>query len=307
MGGLSAGVDNLAIGWEDDGSEQGLLRVKSVVHGLVALPFRNGEFSISGSSNPILRQEQIRQNNDGSCSGVVVAVAAGSDGAENYGKMTFSFSGRVLALRWAKGISSSGAPRDFTCIIDGIHYKVSNQIYEPVDGFTAFTKANGAQVEVIADNLHSGTHVCELVFPGSTDQTNRWTLFGYAVEAGRGIQAAPRLLALCAPQALTTSMQVPLFYPPSSSSSYPETYPRGVRKLVYSNSTAGAITVTIETFYNNATSTTLAVVTVPANGSAEYDFGGPTAFDATAASGSLTLRHKASAGSAITAFLVGAY
>jgi len=49
------------------------------------------------------------------------------------------------------------------------------------------------------------------------------------------------------------------------------------------------------------------VLTCPANGSVEYDFGGSVAYDFSGASGRRTLRHKASTTSVITAQALGVF
>lgn len=302
---IGGGADKRAIGWADDNHEQGHIRAKDIGGRLVPVSWRNGQYSTGGTASATLRNESIRNNSDGTCSALSVVVAAWVySSAEGYATVKFSFAGPTLALRWAKGISTT-LPRDFTCVIDGVGYAVDNQVYDPIDGTTAWIRPTGEHCEIIADNLPNTLHTCELVFPAHADQQNRWTLFGYAVDAITGQQPPPRRLGLCKPQALTTSMAVVDFSHAASSSG--ENYPLGVRKICYSNSTAGAVVVTLEGFYNNATSTTLAVLSVPANGSAEYDFGGLLAVDYSAVSGSQTLRHKAASNSAITATLIGGF
>ncbi len=321
-------VEAQAGGWKADETEQGLLRVQTAVSGLVKLPFRYGQFTTSSEANsaapptfqasvaPSWKEDILRENSDGSCSGFSVVVpntktisisgiptaVPASDGNCYVARIVFAFPGRVLALRWAKGISST-TPRDFSCVIDGVPYNVSNQIYDPKSGAEYETPC-GEACEVIADNLTDGMHHCELVFPGAVDQANRWTIYGYAIEERLGIVPPPRCMSWCNPQVLTDSMAI--YDASHHGETSAENWAQRIRKIAYSNSSASPVTVTIENYYNS-TSATLAVLTCPANGSVEYDFGGSVAYDFSGASGRRTLRHKASTTSVITAQALGVF
>lgn len=323
-------VDAQAGGWKADETEQGLLRVQTAVSGLVKLPFRYGQFTTSSEANsvsppaaqfqasvsPSWKEDILRENSDGSCSGFSVVVpntktisisgtptaVPASDGNCYVARIVFAFPGRVLALRWAKGISST-TPRDFSCIIDGVAYNVSNQMYDPKSG-AKYETTCGETCEVIADNLTDGMHHCELVFPGSVDQSNRWTIYGYAIEERLGVIAPPRSMSWCNPQVLTDSMAI--YDASHHGETSLENWAQRIRKIAYSNSSASPVTVTLENYYNS-TSTPLAVLTCPANGSVEYDFGGPVAYDFAGSSGRRALRHKASTASVITAQALGVF
>lgn len=304
MGGFSGTGDSRAIGWEDDGSNQGVIRHKTAISGLVRVPFRDGQFTVGGTSSaeyPVLKEEIFRYNSDGTGSGLTVSITAGVAGTTKFGRLKFLFSGRVFGLRWAKSYVSSGSPRDFTVIIDGEPYAIDNQVISPDDGYTVWSTPSGEVCEIVADDLADGTHTCEIVFQGDTDQTNRWTILGYAVESR--IAAAPTRprLSLCNPQALTTSMQT---LDLSHHADGTENNATGVKAIYYSNSTAGAVAVTIEAYYTT-TATTLAVLSVPANGTVSFDFGDVVAIDHASGSGKRTVRHKAGSSSAITATVLG--
>lgn len=321
-------VEAQASGWKSDETEQGLLRVQTAVSGLVKLPFRYGQFTTSSEANsaapptfqasvaPSWKEDILRENSDGSCSGFSVVVpntktisisgiptaVPASDGNCYVARIVFAFPGRVLALRWAKGISST-TPRDFSCIIDGVAHNVSNQIYDPKSG-AEYETTCGEACEVIADNLTDGLHHCELVFPGAVDQANRWTIYGYAIEDRLGVIAPPRCMSWCNPQVLTDSMAI--YDASHHGETSAENWAQRIRKVAYSNSSASPVTVTLENYYNS-TAATLAVLTVPASGSVEYDFGGSVAYDFSGASGRRTLRHKASTASVITAQALGVF
>lgn len=292
-------------GFKDDGSEQGLVRVQSVISGLVRLPFLPGQYSLSSNTapsvQPTYKADIYRENSDGSCSGIGVIVTQGSAGSTYVSRIVFAFYGKVLALRWARGIAAGGYPRDFTCVIDGVCYNVSNQAFDPRSG-SAYTTPSGESCVVIDDNLRDGQHICELAFPGAVDQANRWLIYGYAVESRTGANPYPRRMSWCNPQVLTTGMvYVDVSHHGETSV---ENLAYGIRRLAYSNSSASPVTVTIENYYNS-TAATLAVLTVPANGTAEYSFPGPVAYDHAGTSGRRGLRHKASANSVITAQALG--
>lgn len=296
-----------AAGYKDDGSAQGLIRVQEAISGLVRLPFRVGQYSLSSNSSssvqPVFKSDIYRENSDGSCSGMGVTVTQGTAGSTYVGRIVFSFFGKVLALRWARGIASVGDPADFTCVIDGVAYNVSNQAYDPKSG-VAYTTPSGEACVIIDDNLADGQHVCELVFPGATDQQNRWLIYGYAVESRTGAMPYPRRLSWCNPQVLTgTSTAVDASHHGETSG---ENVAYAVRRVSYSNSSSSPVVVTLENNYNG-TLTPLGVITIPANGADHYDFPGPVAYDPAGSSGRRALQHKASVDSVITAQMLGEF
>lgn len=306
-------VEAQAGGWRADETEQGLIRVQEAISGLVRLPFMPGQYSLSSNSapsvQPTYKADIYRENSDGSCSGFSVVVTQGTEGSTYVARIVFSFFGRVLALRWARGIAS-GEARDFTCVIDGVAHNVSNQQYDPRSGSDYETPAGEACV-VVDDNLADGQHVCELVFPGATDQANRWLIYGYAVESRTGAVPYPRRLSWCNPQTLTDAMAYPDRSHHGESSAENVAY--GVRKIAYSNSSASPVTVTIANVYNfdptpgSEVYYPFSTLTVSANGSAEYDFGGPVAYDVAGTSGRRALMHKASTASVITAQMLAEF
>lgn len=299
--------DEQASGWIDDGSAEGLISVKNQISGLVRMPFRQSQFVTDrGNLTPTFFASGYRFNSDGSGSGIAVVTNQGTDAANNnYVSVRFIFWGRVLGLRYLRGIASpgTGAPRDFTCYIDGFAYRVNNQLYEYYDGSLLHTNINGEHCEIIDDNLPDGVHECELIFQGSTDQQDVWTLLGYAVESRVGYVAPPRMLAFCTPQTLSTSYQVPNMANPAASSTIH--YINGIRSITYYNVSGSAVTVTMETIYNAATETIIDTFSVPAGGSYVKDFGALIAVDTSSASRSLTIRHKASASASVNSVVLG--
>lgn len=268
------------------------------------VPFIQGDFVVGGLSTPAYRSDIYLDNADGSNSGISVAVTAGVDGSENYAEISFQFYGRVLALRWQAGVSST-TPRDFTCVIDGVPYAVTNQIYDPANGQTLIITPAGNQVRVIDDNLPDGVHQCRLVFPGASDQTNRWTLYGYAVESRLGLAPYRRFSALRAPSLLTTSMAIPTWTHQSGSNS--ENNPRAVAGIQYYNSATYPVTVTLETLFNGiaGTATPLDGYIIPPGEGWLFTLGKSISTDLTAGAGSRTIRHKASVDGVVSAFVIG--
>jgi len=297
---VAISIDPLQNSIRDDATEQGVSRVESVFGELVRVPFREGHFTIGGSSLGTFRRDQYRLNSDGSNSGISVAVVAGTDAAANYATIKFVVCGRVIGLRWLKGQSVS-IPRDFSVKIDGVSYLVPNQIYDPMDGTTLYTTPEGEFGAIIAKDLPDTEHVVEIICNGNSDQSNRWVFLGYMAERRVGYTERPRLDALCTSSTLTTSMVIPTYSHPTTSLA--ENKPRGVRGIYYYNLTAGAVTVSVDTngviFWSKS---------IPANDTVFLDFGVlGIATDIVSVSGSNTLRHMASANTSISATVLGVF
>lgn len=299
---IGGGSDNRAMGWRDTDHPEGVLAVKTEVSGLVRVPFRTGQVILSGSSVPLLKEDIYRFNSDGTGSGISVAVTQGTAGTCHQAKISFAFAGRALGLRWLRGYVSSGAPRDFTVCIDGVSYAVNNQLPQTNNGLSEVAYIIGEHCEVIDDNLSDGVHLCEIIVPGATDQVNRVTLLGYAIESRTGATPPRRRLSWCNPQALTTTA-VSADYT-HHAELLTENDVCGIRKISYYNSSGGAVTVTGENYYTT-TASTLFIKSIPAGETWEYDFGDVVAYDHASGSGKRAFRHKASSNSAVVAQVLG--
>lgn len=318
-----------ASGWRPGNSSSGNephghLSTIEGVSGLVRVPWMYGQFEVlsSSASLPVLRGEAYRGNGDGSGQAITVTITTNASAvACDAMRIRFAFSGRVLALRWAKGYDSGGSPRNFSAVIDGVAYHVDNsQVKDYVYSQSLLNSdlslpqfmplyPNGETCVVIASDLPDGPHQCELVFQGDAagGSTRRWTIYGYACESRAGYFAPPRLAGFCRQQAVPTGTPgVPDYAHPLNASDITN-YPRAVAAIYYNNTTVSAITVTVQTYYNNATAETIEVINVPANGSAKFTPVCPLAIDRGAAgSGATVLRHIASA-TGVTAKVLGAF
>jgi len=293
-------IDPFQNAMRDDATEQGVARVESVFGELVRVPFREGHFTLSGSSLGTFRRDQYRLNSDGSNSGISVAVAAGTDASANYTTIKFLVYGRVIGLRWLKGQSTT-IPRDFSVKIDGVSYLVPNQIYDPMDGTTLYTTPEGEFGAIIAKDLPDTEHVVEIICNGSADQSNRWAFLGYLAERRVGYTEQPRLDGLCTTTTLTTAMAIPNYG--SVASSLAEYKPRGIRGIFYYNTTGAPVTVSVEiasvTFWSKA---------IPANSTEFLDFGAlGISTDLASVTGSNTIKHMASANTSISATVLGVF
>lgn len=315
-------ISEYASGWRPGGSDagneaQGHLSTQEGVSGLVRVPWKYGQFEVlsTSASLPVLRGEAYRGNGDGSGQAITVTITANASAtACDAMRIRFSFTGRVFALRWQKGYDSSATlaspPRNFSAVIDGVAYEIDNsQVKDFVYSQSLLNTdlslpqfmplyPSGDVCVVVADDLPDGVHQCELVFQGdaSGGVTKRWTIFGYACESRVGYVDHPRLTGFCRQQAVGNgTFAVPDYVHPLNASDLTN-YPRAVAAIYYNNTTGSAITVTVQTYYNNATAETVEVISVPANGTAKFSPPSPIAIDRGAvASGATVLRHSASA------------
>jgi len=274
-------IDPQAAGWEDDGTESGAIRVKSVRGDLVPVPFRSTYYQGDvGSGCSVSWQSQgIVTNEDGSMTGLLVSVAAGV----NAGATVWQpFYGRVLGIRFSR--NPSQAPADFGVLIDGVAYPVLG----PPPGWEAVeaVSLNEAALMVAADNLADGWHMAQLAFP-SGGGPRQWVLHGLLVEQRAGYRPPPRQLQLIGTAALTTTQTaIPNVY-----SNYPAVL--GLRGILYTNISGSAATVTVKNG-----SAVMWQKSLAAGDSATLDFGERLAIDS-------GLTHAAGANSAINATPLG--
>lgn len=322
-------ISEYASGWRpghnSDGNEgQGYIASREGVSGLVRVPWMYGQFEFLTTSGnlPVLRADAYRGNGDGSGQAITVTIAPNASAtACDCMRIRFGFSGKVFALRWQKGYDTGGSPKNFSAVIDGVAYPVDNsQVKDFVYSQSLLSSSmglpqfmtnypNGDTCVVIADDLPDGPHQCELVFQGdgSGGSTRRWTIYGYACESRVGYTPPTRLAGFCRAQLVDhVAYGVPDYAHPLNASDLTN-YPRGIGAISYNNTTGSAITVTVQTFFNNTTAETLEVISVPANGSARFSPPYPIAIDRGASgSGATVIRHIASA-TGVYAKVLGVY
>jgi hypothetical protein len=189
----------------------------------------------------------------------------------------FPFYGRVFGIRHR-------FDSNFSVSIDGVSYgEVAGKHSYLVNEGTSIS--DGESLIIIDDSLPDGVHYAEIMVVAPTSGTNTVVLFGYLAEERVGYSERPRTNYFIAPASVpTTSTAI-------ARGSSPKTL-RSVRKIIYANTTASPITVSV---YNNTT--IMWTKSVPANDTIEFDFGEKTSVD-------VTLKHMASA-SGVNATVVG--
>jgi len=140
----------------------------------------------------------------------------------------------------------------------------------------------------VGDTTISVTALAAALSAGDAGGASRSVLlFGLLLERRAGYQEQPRVGQLLTPVTLTTS-QVAVPGTPTTATGL-----RTIRKIVYANTTAGAITVTVQ---SNAV--TIWSRSIAANSTEELDFGIPVGYTS-------LITHAASAGSSVNATVVG--
>lgn len=201
-------------------------------------------------------------NPDGSCRSIGISIIGSSTRAAGATFITRVF-GRSVGVRWRR--AGSSPPPIFDLVIDGVAYRC----YEGVS-YGSEATYNG---EFVVRDLDERNHDVSLVIPdsGVTSTNYFFMLFGFLAE-GIGWQKRLRGATVSAPAAVpfTPAAAGAISYQ-TASAVWPMS---AVRKIIYYNTTGADITVTI---YRDTTAMT--AVLVPANKSAELDFGEPVVFD----------------------------
>lgn len=290
MGAVAAFVSSRT-SWEDDGSEAGTISTRLVRGDLAPLPFDALQYyaDLIGSATATYQTQGVWSNPDGSGTGVNVSVPAGlTQGV----RIWLPFYGRGFGVRWRRDTATTAA----------ISVAVNGQAVQVATGYLPLLTAEGLTTQfadaearaVTHDHLaNDGPHVAEIVVVSDPSATQTITLYGVLVDARAGNRTLPRLAQVQTASTLTTgAVEIPTGRGTSLAM-------RGIRKVLYANTSAGAVTVTVK----NSTSV-LKAFYLAASGTAgdcaEFDPG-----ESVAASANFT--HQASAGSAVTATVIGVY
>lgn len=206
------------------------LSVETIDNGLVKVPFTERLVSISKPGSTATLGSGHSYNEDGSDTGINVNVPAGKG---NGVSIRFPFYGKVFGLRWRRNSSAC----DFSVLIDGV-------AYGPITGNHNYFVNEGESVVdtdslvIIKDDLGKGTHYAEIVVT-SGQSTNAIAFLGLLLEKRAGYSEKPRINGISVPVALgTTPTAIPQTTNLDSLSN--------VKKLLFVNTTASAITVTLE-------------------------------------------------------------
>jgi len=273
--------------------------VKNARPDLVKVPFRQNHYLLAatGSAAASFQYNTAPENGDASNSGIQITVPAGI----NQGMiLKFWFYGTTVGLRWYPQYNNQDV--DFGVLIDGMSFDVlesDREAYAPMiaeNQYWAFN--NSERLEILAQDLPDGKHQCELHFPSNLAAgagNTVWFLWGFLAERRAGYVDFPRILdSPSTAHVLTTgAAQVPNIYSNNANIF------RWFRKIIYTNTSGSAVTVTVA----NGTGTIWQTV-LAASGSAgcsdAFDPGDRFAADT-------ALTHKASAGSAVNATIYGGF
>lgn len=234
--------------------------------GVVKVPFREGYFAVSKSASASANfvEAGIIENGDGTGTAISITVPSGQNGAT----IRFPFYGRVFGIRHRYD-------SNFSVAIDGVSYgEVSGKhTYLVNEGMTV---TDGESLIILDEDLPDGVHYAEIMVVAPTSGTNTVVLYGFLAEARVGYKERQSTNYFVTPAAVpTTSTSV-------GRNTYPKTL-RSVRKIIYTNTTASPITITV---YSNTT--VMWSKSVPANDTIEMDFGERMSVD-------ITFKHMASA------------
>lgn len=282
------GIDPQIAGVMEDGSPTGAVRSILTRGNAVEVPFRALEYyaDLAGGATAAFQTTGVYSNPDGSATGINISVPAAADAGV---RLWVPFYGRLFGIRWRRdtGATASG----ITVTVDGVSTVVQPVVqldHLTAEGIT--TQLTDAKARAIThDNLtHDGPHVAEIVVAANPTGNATVTLFGYLADTRAGYTPLPRLGHVVSTTTLTTSaVEIPMNR--GNILAF-----RGLRKVIYTNTTATAATVTVR---NGAA--TMWSAEIPANGTATFDPGGVGA--------SAAFTHLASTASAINATVIGEY
>jgi hypothetical protein len=267
-----------ADGWYDDGSESGALRTRPIRSDLAPVPFKPGEYATELSGATVTNNVAVAENPDGSTRSLGISVAAAS--INNGFRLWQVLYGTVIGVRWKRVAGAC----DFTLVIDGVPYVVTGVENVLVNEGITVTDAHGA---FVVENLPDGKHIVELVIPADSVAVRAIELYGWLLERRWGYDQIPRAQTVTRNQLTTSQVAVP-----TSANGTPQSL-RGIRKIVYTNISAGAAKVIVQLSAN-----TIWAKSIAAGDSAELDFGAPTVLAA-------SFNHASDTATAINFLVVG--
>lgn len=259
----------------------GLIDAKLTRGDFIKIPFRSGYYYVDNVGGTASFQSQgIYDNEDGSDTGITISVPQGL----NYGvRIRFPFYGTVLGVRFRHGASYT----PFGVSIDGVAYGATATQHTYLDNEAA-SLTDGESLVMIDTDLPDGLHYADIVLTSQASAASSLFLYGIVVEKRAGYESKPRNQYIAGTTAITTTQTA------VSLGSSTTAQVRGIRQIIYTNTSASAITVTIQ---NN--SSIIWQKSIGAGDSAVFDFGSPTAVAS-------IFTHAASA-TGVNATVIGGY
>lgn len=292
----------------DDGSPSGAMLTRAVRVNAVPVPwaeigfssqlFGSGTASFFKGSGGDGKTSPVSYNSDGS--GTTLQITCPTQAAGSAGGVVIRtwFYGPLVGVRWVRNYSSTN---NFSCFVDDVGYEIPQPLIYP-DGSTtaAGVLDDWDHYFIIADALQDlpdgSPHLLELRFPQNyTGGSQQWQVSGLMLSPLGGYERLPRLQSYVDTAVLTTSFVSMM---PNASAM------RSITEVNYHNSSGASVLLTIQQNDQTICEKTLTATgtdgstfsfTLPGNGLAVNR--------ANTGAGSLT--HKASAGSAIYALVIG--
>jgi len=262
------------------------------ITGLIAIPFTRNAYKIdtggAGSSGSI-QDGNTTWNTDGSMSAMYLSADSGG-----FAEVTFAFYGTKFGVRFRYDAKPFGVKVDGGKVVPV--YTNRRRDGEQYLNIEAKNSGNNHEVRVVTHpELSDGIHFARI----QVSKGNSVMLAGYLVSDRAGYRAPTRVCITSDP--ITVSNGSLASISPVCALMGSSAYFRYVTKMIYTNTTAGALTLTVA----NAGGTTLFTKSIAANDSYVLDF--PIcALGLGSNSGGGKLQHQSS-GSGMIAVAFGGY
>jgi hypothetical protein len=299
---MALNFDPSITGVYDDGTPEGVVKTRPNRAGeLVKIPLRTGAYAkITNGGSVISLDGGYWYNEDGSNTIINLAPQAYSATSGNNGVgVKFNFFGPVFGIRWLRN-ASTPAP---CCVVDGIAYG-----FPQGAGALKFDNLSGSGTDqeccwIVADDLPTTrpdgsalAHTATIYLPSQQSGQNFIYFFGLLVSRHAGYSEKPRMSGMTYSGAVPTSSTAIKRMNVAG-----DQQPRGVRTILYANTTASpvTVTVTVNLAQGIGSQTTVWTKSVPANDTVTLDLSAATAIES-------TLSHSASA-SGVNYTVIGAH
>lgn len=230
-------IDPQINGVRNDGSAHGIVDINQVSGPLVNVPFREGHFSVSGSSLSV-DVTAGATNDDGSMTWMQFAVPT-TVPAPTPGYIRWMFYGTTLGVRFDPTFTSGGGGLyGFDVIVDRVPYHVDKALYYDDTNAAWNIAGNGAHGVIVARDLPDTVHYAEINITPQAG-VNGQIIYGFIADAKRYRQYPPRGY-LNTTTSLTTAMVA------VNIGGNAQTRGHGLRSIIYANVDSETRVVTVE-------------------------------------------------------------
>lgn len=255
-------LDKGILGVKDDGSPEGILKVKIEQGELVKIPINS---FIQGTETQILGSvttSNISFNNgDGSGSGLNFNIATAGLGS-NYALMTTIVYGKIIGIRFRRFVNTPS----FSVVIDGVPYDCPTYRQKPYSSNTVNISSDRENTWIVADDLPDGQHTVQIFLYPDALVSKTLVIHGFTLEKRVGYKEYEKNDFIYSTGTCTTSsVNIP-------STDFNGQNIKNIKQISYQNTDAVARIVTLN--YNNIA---IAKIYLSASGTigdtAKYDFG----------------------------------